>query len=147
MSCGPYLVHNAIDGVFLPRSPFPQRFLGSDLVLQRRTCFSHTHWRLIRIRAGTGGWRRRGSIYIDSSASFSSLLLPPNSGYCLLKAAATMHTIPMVRQLACGHKSGLVLTSFWTSYWAVENVQNRGALLLCLYICLYWRKFGLVDDK
>ena len=23
----------------------------------------------------------------------------------------------------------LVLTSFWTSYWAVKNVQNRGALV------------------
>ena len=23
MSCGPYLLHNAIDGVFLPRSPVP----------------------------------------------------------------------------------------------------------------------------
>ena len=26
MSCEPYLLHNAIDGVFLPRSPVPQRF-------------------------------------------------------------------------------------------------------------------------
>ena len=26
MSCEPYLLHNTIDGVFLPRSPVPQRF-------------------------------------------------------------------------------------------------------------------------
>ena len=39
MSRGSYLVQNAIDGVFLPRSPVPSRFWGSDLVLQCRTCF------------------------------------------------------------------------------------------------------------
>ena len=39
LSRGSYLVQNAIDGVFLPRSPVPSRFWGSDLVLQCRTCF------------------------------------------------------------------------------------------------------------
>ena len=39
MSRGSYLVQNAIDGVFLPRSPVPSRFGGSDLVLQCCTCF------------------------------------------------------------------------------------------------------------
>ena len=38
-SPGSYLVKNKIDGVFLPRSPVPSVFLGSDLVLQCRTCF------------------------------------------------------------------------------------------------------------
>ena len=38
-SRGSYLVQNAIDEVFLPRSPAPSRFWGSDLVLQCRTCF------------------------------------------------------------------------------------------------------------
>ena len=38
-SRGSYLVQNAIDGVFLPRSPVPSRFWGSDLVLQCLTCF------------------------------------------------------------------------------------------------------------
>jgi hypothetical protein len=41
MSREKYLVHDhdEIDKVFLPRSPFPQRFWGRDLVLQRSTCF------------------------------------------------------------------------------------------------------------
>ena len=39
MSCGSCVVQNAIDGVFLPRSPVLSRFWGSDLVLQCRTCF------------------------------------------------------------------------------------------------------------
>ena len=34
-----YLVHHAIDRVFLPRSPFRYCLLGPDLVLQRGTCF------------------------------------------------------------------------------------------------------------
>ena len=39
MSHGLYLAHNAIDGVFLPCSPVPQRFWGSDIVFQRHACF------------------------------------------------------------------------------------------------------------
>ena len=39
MSRESYLVQNAIDGVFRPRSPVPSRFLGSDLILPCRTCF------------------------------------------------------------------------------------------------------------
>ena len=39
MSRGSDLAQNAIDGVFLPRSPIPSRFWGSDLVLQCRTCY------------------------------------------------------------------------------------------------------------
>jgi hypothetical protein len=39
MSRRSHLVQNAFDGVFLPRSPVPSRFLGSDLILQCRTCF------------------------------------------------------------------------------------------------------------
>ena len=35
-SHGRYLVHNAIDRVFLHPSPIPQHFLGSDIVFQRR---------------------------------------------------------------------------------------------------------------
>ena len=83
--------------------------------------FSHTHWRFIRIRAGTGGWRRRGSIRIDLSASSSSLLLPPNSGYCLLKAVATMHPIPMVRQLRTlrVHPFGQVAAFTWLKWLRV----------------------------
>ena len=38
-SRGSYLVQIANVGVFLPRSPVLSRFLGSDLVLQCRTCF------------------------------------------------------------------------------------------------------------
>ena len=39
MSRGKYLVHHAIDRVFLPRSPVPWRFLGSHLIFDGRTCF------------------------------------------------------------------------------------------------------------
>ena len=39
MSHGLNLIHNAIDRVFLPRSPVPWRFLGSHLIFDGRTCF------------------------------------------------------------------------------------------------------------
>ena len=68
MSSGIYLVHQAIGGVFLPRSPVPHGFLKPDLVLHSHivfTCrnyFFLTGWLVLAALAGLGwlGWLATG---------------------------------------------------------------------------------------
>ena len=130
MSSGKYLVHQAIGGVFLPRSPVPYGFWRPDLVLHSHIVFECriSFWLAGWWVAGCwlGGWLAGGLAgWLGLAGLLTSLAGRLLAGWLYILYGWLVFD-------GCGLRvwrawiwpsSDLVLTSFWTSYWTSYNLH------------------------
>ena len=129
MSSGKYLVHQAIGGVFLPRSPVPYGFWRPDLVLHSHIVFECriSFWLAGWWVAGAAGWVAGWPAGWLAGWAWLACWLAWMAG-CWL--AVYVIWMAGIWWMWAPGLTGMNLTSFWprfdlvlTSYWTSYNLH------------------------
>ena len=118
-----YLVQNAVDRVFLPRSPIPSLFSGSDLVLQCRTCFQ---------------WLNVLHAMVTSFSGCSYLALHANYDVSTKPGQATILVSIQQDKSRCSYiYICLYICVCVSCMYACTHVRMYVCMYVCLSVCMY----------